>query len=125
MAGTRPDYAFMQIAPTLGQEQDQERAYEYSFPMDPVDDYSEWVMIPQDVDKVIIACNTPGKFGEYDVEKTNDTVDVTLAWAADGIIWEHPTFTAPGFYDTKPCTAVRLVKKVQPATNPNFCVRAV
>jgi hypothetical protein len=125
MAGTRPDYAYMEIAPTIGDEQDQKRVYEYSFPMSFTDDYSEWVMIPQDVDKVIIACNDPGKFGEYDVEKTNDSVINALAWTADGIVWEHPTFTTAGFFDTKPCTAVRIVKKVEPTTNPNFCVRAV
>ena len=126
MAGSRPDYAYMGIAPTLGQEQDQRRIYEYSFPMEITDDYSEWVMIPRDVDQVIVACNSPGKFGEYDVEKTNDSVDNTLGLTATGIIWEHPTFDAPGYYSTKPCTAIRIAKKTEPILpGVNFSLRAI
>ena len=111
MSGSRPAYAIMEVAPTIGQEQDQKRVYEYSFPLLAVDDYSEWVMIPQDVDRVIVFCNDTGKNGQYDIEKTNDSVSNTMALSADGIIWEHPTFDAPGFYDTKPCTAIRVKKK--------------
>jgi len=125
MAGSRPAYADMAVSPTYGQEQDQHKAWEYEFELLPGDTDSEWVLIPQDVDKVIVFCSVLGKFGQYDIEKTNSSVYAVKNALGEGIIWEHPTFAAVGFKDTKPATAIRAVQVVVPATNCKFLIRAI
>ena len=125
MAGSRPPYIDMYIAPTYGQEQDQHKAWEYGFELIPGDTESEWVLIPQDVDKVIVFCSVLGKFGQYDVEKTNSSVYDVKNTLGEGIVWEHPRITTVGFYDTKPCTAIRLIQVVAPATDCKFLIRAI